>query len=297
MRQGRQSAKTRAKELQLLLGPSLLISIEHLMGIVRPTVRYLMSVVSFKNTVSSQEQQVLKNDVCANLFTLAQWVTPALLLRRRRQQSSSEDNLAKEREGDFASGRSPKTVFSLSGSLPELVLSHTHILLPIVCFVMDSVFPVVFSPEYTACVAQHCGDQNEGQLLAVRVLNDTIVQLAEREMEEFRHLLGCSAWRKRIAEGILNCLVSLQPVVLEAGLETLQRIVVGCPESLGSEVGFVYTSGVFGLLESESTPPVMRRSLLRHVISTFFKPTSVPMSHRSCCVSIDISTLTCSGTS
>ncbi|EKF99265.1 hypothetical protein TCSYLVIO_009814 [Trypanosoma cruzi] len=273
----RQSAKKRAKELQLLMGPSLLISIEHLMCIVRPTVRYLMSVVSFKNTVSSQEQQVLKNDVCANLFTLAQWVTPALLLRRRRKQSSSEDNLAKEREGDFASGRSPKTVFSLSGSLPELdgiEVTHTFYY-QFVCFVMDSVFPVVFSPEYTACVAQHCGDQNEGQLLAVRVLNDTIVQLAEREMEEFRHLLGCSAWRKRIAEGILNCLVSLQPVVLEAGLETLQRIVVGCPESLGSEVGFVYTSGVFGLLESESTPPVMRRSLLRHVISTFFKPTSV----------------------
>ncbi|PWV17934.1 hypothetical protein C3747_15g59 [Trypanosoma cruzi] len=204
------------------------------MGIVRPTVRYLMSVVSFKNTVSSQEQQVLKNDVCANLFTLAQWVTPALLLRRRRQQSSSEDNLAKEREGDFASGRSPKTVFSLSGSLPELDgIEATHTFYyQFVCFVMDSVFPVVFSPEYTACVAQHCGDQNEGQLLAVRVLNDTIVQLAEREMEEFRHLLGCSAWRKRIAEGILNCLVSLQPVVLEAGLENFNGLLWGAPSLL-----------------------------------------------------------------
>ncbi|RNF26188.1 uncharacterized protein Tco025E_01652 [Trypanosoma conorhini] len=269
-----QGAQRRAHELWLRLGPSLLASIEHLMSLVRPSVRYLLSVAAVKEAVSSPEERGLKSDVCTNVFALAQWVTPTSLLKQRRRQPSSGDNAGRERVPEVAPERSLYTGLLRSEPFPDCDGAEiTHPLsYHAACCVVDAVFPVAFSPEFTACVAEHCGDQNEGQLVAVRVLNDTVKGLMDADMEEFRHVLGCSAWRKRIAEGILNCLVALEPAVLEAGLETLQRITAGCPECLGSEVGFVYTSGVFGLLESDSTPHGMRRLLLRHVISTFFAP-------------------------
>ncbi|RNF08691.1 putative brefeldin A-inhibited guanine nucleotide-exchange protein 2 [Trypanosoma rangeli] len=269
-----QGAKRRAQELRLQMGPSLLASVEHLMSLVCSSVRYLMSVASRKDDVSSPEERGLKKDVCANVFALVQWVTPTSWLNRCRRQPLSGGIGGREQEPDVAAERSLRIGFPQSESFPDWDgMETTHLLCyRMACCVMDAVFPVAFSPEYIACVAEYCGDQNEGQLMAVRVLNDTVKNLMETDMEEFRHVLGCSAWRKRIAEGILNCLVSLEPAVLEAGLDTLQRIIVGCPECVGSEVGFVYTGGVFGLLESDSTPHRMRRLLLRHVISTFFTP-------------------------
>ncbi|KEG13338.1 putative brefeldin A-inhibited guanine nucleotide-exchange protein 2 [Trypanosoma grayi] len=279
----RQAAVRRVEELRRTMGPSLLISIEKLLGLVRPAVRYLVTVASLKETAGVQEERTLKNDVSAHLFGLAQWVSPNARPTQQQQQQQQrrtmpEDIRVTERETDAAKEHSSVDGAEQSVPLPECntVVSPIPLWPHVAHVVLEMVVPAAFSPEYISCVAQHCGDQSDGQLVAVRILHDTVKKLASTDLEELRCMLGHATWRRRLMDGILNCLVSLQPAVLDAGLETLHYIVVGCPDCLGSEVGFLYTSGVFGLLESDNTPPAMRRALLRHVVGTFFKTACVP---------------------
>ncbi|CBH13197.1 hypothetical protein, conserved [Trypanosoma brucei gambiense DAL972] len=250
-------AEQRVEELKRLLGPTLLESITHLVGLVRPVVGYLFSIVSVKSATASEDERTTKSDVVSNLFGLAKWYGRTSHLSRCGD-ASVDDSVTLSRSTEF------------DDNVPIHSRSHR-----ILCCVLESVLATSFSPEYTACVAQHCGDRAEGQFLAVRLLKDTVSELCEGSAAELEYVLRHDNWRKRILDGIFNCVMSLRPSVLDAGLETLRRVVTSCPDCLSTEVGSIYCNGIFGLLGSDSTPPFMQRSFLHHIIDTFFQGSAV----------------------
>ncbi|KAG8348324.1 Sec7 domain [Trypanosoma vivax] len=243
-------AKERSTALRSRLGPPFLNSITCLMRLVRHAIQYLVSIISQRVPAPSQEERMLKNDVSANLCVFPQWFSHATHSKQLQSESGGELNMS---------------------SSPEQTVSFVPVVEYVASIVVESVLPSSFFPEYISCIAQHCGDRNEGQHLAVHVLQDIVSLLVENNIRGLERLLKHARWRKNIVEGILGCILSVNPVVLDTGLDILKKIVVACPNYLGTEIGFLYTRGVFGLLESDSTPPAVRRSLLHHVNDTLLE--------------------------
>nr|CCC91958.1 conserved hypothetical protein [Trypanosoma congolense IL3000] len=256
--EARHSAERRAEDLKQRLGPAFLGSITHLMGLLRPVVGFLINVVSIKPSATSEEEKTTKNDAVTNLFGFARWQWRASHLKRHGDPPLDSQSEA---------SRSTEVVDGTDVSQQSY---------RVVCRVVESVLLTSFSPEFMACMAQHCGDNSEGRILAVRLLRDMVSELVDKDVTEMEYVLRHARWRKRVADGILNCVVSVRASVLDVGLEILQRIVVSCPHHLGTEVGFLYSNGIFGLLESDSTPPFVRRALLHHIIDTFFIKSNLP---------------------
>ena len=126
--------------------------------------------------------------------------------------------------------------------------------------------------EAVAALAKHCGDENDGQLLAVKLLTDSITLLAGEDPSALRSLLKRAFHKKAVLNAILVAVVSVHTSVIAAGLAALEAIV---SESLlvgGQELGFLYSNCLLRLLESEHAPNECKLLVIGHYMRVIATP-------------------------
>ncbi|CAJ1017188.1 Sec7 domain containing protein, putative [Leishmania lindenbergi] len=243
----------RVEVLRQQWGPSLVHSVRNIGDVIEPSVKFLASVAAVRAEGAPAPLVALKKGAAQDLFSLCEPLTTAAATGGQAglSKSLSTDNLAAVEETPVSgSSGTPLTWRAAAGE----VLTHLG---------------SSFSADYLAAVAGCCGDGNEGQLLATRLLTDMLQRVAAHDLPLLQCVLQNSRWYRALYNGILNCVASIQPAVLAAGLDALRLLTTTCPEEVGQEVGFLYSNVVLRLLESPNSPHYVKRTIVLHFITTF----------------------------
>jgi hypothetical protein len=130
--------------------------------------------------------------------------------------------------------------------------------------------------EAVVALARHCGDESEGQLLAVRLLTDSVAVLAAEDPFALRSLLRRPFHKKAVLNALLVAAVSVHPTVIAAGLTALEAIAAECLLTAGQELGFLYCNCLLRLLESEYSPIECKLLVISHYLRVISpKPSAV----------------------
>lgn len=298
--------RSRAEAMELLWGPSLVHSIHHIGDVVDPAVSFLVSVAGVRAEGAPAPMVGLKKDAAHDLFALCGVASPTAtplpsvgaarggggggggsngLLTRPSSNGElpsfsgtgiNVNNSNSGTGGAASSGNSNSNAVGAAAATASPV-SVSSAASPAwraaACEVLSS-FGSSYTADYLASVARCCGDSNEGQLLATRLLADMLDYVATHEVALLRCVLRLSRWSRPLYKGILNCVVSIQPGVLAAGLDALRLLTVNCPTQLGQEVGYLYSNVVLRLLESSNTPHYVKRTIVLHFLTTLMSSSS-----------------------
>ncbi|KAG5486800.1 hypothetical protein LSCM4_06265 [Leishmania orientalis] len=238
-------------------GPSLVHSIRNIGSVIEPSVKLLASVAAVRAEGAPAPLVGLKKDAAHDLFSLCELVTAAAA----GGQPGPSKSLS---TGDSTPVATP----------PASVSSATPLAWRAAAGEVLTRLGSSFSADYLAAVARCCGDSNEGQLLATRLLTDMLQCVAVHDLSLLRCVLLESRWYRALYDGILNCVSSIQPAVLAAGLDALALLTTACPMEIGQEVGFLYSNVVLRLLESSNSPHYVKRTIVLHFLTTFMSSSS-----------------------
>lgn len=240
----------RVEALRRRWGPSLVHSVRNIGDVIEPSVKFLATVAAVPAEGAPAPLVALKEDAATDLFSLCEPVTAA---------AGGQASLAKS----VSTCDSPSVV-----AVPVSVTSTTPLAWRAAAGEVLIRLGSSFSADYLAAVAACCGDSNEGELLATRLLTDMLQRAAAHDLPLLRCVLMDGRWHRALYGGILNCVSSIQPAVLTAGLDALGLLTTACPLVIGREVGLLYSNVVLRLLESSNTPHYVKRTIVLHFVTT-----------------------------
>ncbi|CCW64522.1 unnamed protein product [Phytomonas sp. EM1] len=277
-----------AESLRQLWGPFLTYSIAEVGSVLTSIVKFLVEASAIHELGAVAELAAVKLDAQTALFSLG---SSMLLLPKdggkrgidpsgKELNKSMRNTTEQSVEHPTASDTSNENLSSSRHAFsPETPPSSNNLAARCVLLCLG----VSFQAEYITTIAECCGDENDGRLVATRILSDALNSLL-KEKEGcgnalLRRMLQRAKWRRALLQGIVNCIVSLRPVVLCAGLNSLRLLVTSHNTELIKDVGYIYSYCVFPLLESSNSPNHVKKYVLSHLISTFLSSSSdgVPM--------------------
>lgn len=284
-----QYVKERAADLVALWGPALTRSIVNVGSVIPTAVKYIISVASIKHLGTHPELVELRASAQNDLFALADpchttvvSLTSGRSLSRKPSPRSTNPNnelsAGPSAEADVRSGVTTPEVASEAATSKENSQSLPTFgsLLPSWRAAVGTValrIGISYLFEYVTTIAELSGDESVGRLICTRVMSDALHRIASEDPSAPRFITAIPRWQKKLCRGILTCLVSLQPAVLCAALDTLQVMVTHTGDALTPELGLLY-SGLFRLLESDNCPEDVKKHLLLHLLRTFLQPPS-----------------------
>ncbi|CAG9568945.1 conserved hypothetical protein [Leishmania major strain Friedlin] len=242
----------RVEALRRRWGPSLVHSVRKIGDVIEPSVKFLAAVAAVRAEGAPAPLVALKKDAAHDLFSLCEPVTAAA--------AGGQASLAKS----LSTCDSPSVVAAPVSASSATPLARRAAAGEVLIRLGSS-----FSADYLAAVAACCGDNNEGELLATRLLTDMLKCVAAHDLPLLRCVLLDGRWYRALYDGILNCVSSSQPAVLAAGLDALGLLTTACPVVIGREVGLLYSNVVLRLLESSNTPRYVKRTIVLHFVTTF----------------------------
>ncbi|GET86007.1 hypothetical protein, conserved [Leishmania tarentolae] len=240
----------RVDALQRCWGPSLVRSVRNIGDVIEPSVKFLVTVAGVRAEGAPTSLVALKKDAAHDLFSLCEPVTAA----------GGQATLSRS----LSTCEPPSVV-----AAPVSVCNTTTLAWRTAVGEVLTRLGSSFFADYLAAVATCCGDSTEGELLATRLLTDMLQCVAAHDLPLLRCVLLNGQWYRALYGGILNCVSSIQPAVLAAGLDALGLLTTTCPEVIGREVGILYGNVVLRLLESSNTPQYVKRTILLHFLRTF----------------------------
>ncbi|TPP40865.1 Sec7 domain family protein [Leishmania donovani] len=244
----------RVEALRRRWGPSLVHSVRNIGDVIEPSVKFLATVAAVRAEGAPAPLVALKKDAAHDLFSLCEPVTVATTA------AGGQPCLAKS----LSTCDSPSVVAAPVSASSATPLAWRAAAGEVLIRLGSS-----FSADYLAAVAACCGDSNEGELLATRLLTDMLKCVAAHDLPLLRCVLLDGRWYRALYGGILNCVSSSQPAVLAAGLDALGLLTTACPVVIGREVGLLYSNVVLRLLESSNTPQYVKRTIVLHFVTTF----------------------------
>jgi hypothetical protein len=294
--------RSRAEALESMWGPSLTHSIRHIGDVIGPAVRFLVSVAGVRAEGVPAASVELKKDAAHDLFSLCGVASPSATplsssgvaravgvpapgaaTANTNSNPSPPAGLARPASNsELPSFSTVGATNSVSGggaavAVASPVSASSVLPSPAWRAAAGEVLTSIgsnYTADYLAAVARCCGDNGEGQLLSTRLLADMLEYVATHEVPLLRCVLRLSRWSRPLYEGILNCVVSIQPGVLAAGLDALRLLTTTCPTELGQEVGYLYSNVVLRLLESPNSPHYVKRTIVLHFLTALMSHSS-----------------------
>lgn len=253
--------QSRVGAVRQLWGAALVRSVARIGEVVEPAMQWLTSVAGIRTDAATAALLALKKDTANDITSLCSAGVNGL------GRSSSAAEVDSAVGGSYGTGKDADAVNAAAASSPTdsacqvaFKCAATEVLLCLGCS---------FTADRLAAVSRCSGDSTEGHLVSTRLLTDLLQHMAAEEVETLRCILRTGRWARRLYDGILNCIVSIQPSVVMAGLSALHIITKHCPEQLGQEIGFIYSNTVMRLVGSPNSPLYVKQAILSHLISTF----------------------------
>ncbi|CCW72108.1 unnamed protein product [Phytomonas sp. Hart1] len=265
------------ESLRQLWGPSLTYSISEIGSVLPSIVKFLVDTSAINELKAVAELAAVKLDAQSALFSLGS----SMLLLHKDSGKRDGHHLGKElnRNMQHVTAQSielptasdaayeKRRTSSLDNPLSSNNLAARCVLL---CL------GISFQADYITTIAECSGDENDGHLVATRILNDDLCDLLKEKQScgnvLLRIILQRAKWRKALLQGIVNCIVSQRHVVLYTGLNSLRLLVTNLTTELIKEIGYIYSYCVFPFLESGNSPNHLKKCVLSHLISTFLNP-------------------------
>ncbi|KPI88460.1 hypothetical protein ABL78_2422 [Leptomonas seymouri] len=282
--------RRRAKALEALWGPSLTHSIRHIGDVIDPAVTFIVAVAGVRAEGAPAAMGSLKKDAADDLFSLYSVSSPSATSvpsgGASRPSSAVAAGSSPAASGGLARPSSNKQLLNLTMANGSTGAAG-HVASPVS---VGSMTPPAwraaagevliglgssYTADYLAAVARRCGDDNEGQLLSTRLLANMLDFVIAHDVPLLQWVMRLNRWSTALYEGILNCVMSIQPGVLVVGLDTLRRLTMHCPMELGQEVGYLYSNVVLRQLESSNSPHYVKRIIVQHLLTTCTSPSSI----------------------
>lgn len=260
--------------------------------VCRTACGYLIQVASISGSSESLPAHTARNkaDATASLFRLMDLVAPDIhgaTAAGSGKEPEAGDSLRRQSVDERTD---PQRVPS-GGCLAPVDRQSTDRRRSARRCVTQKIMPITLFADFVAAVGRQSGDENEGQLLCVKILQDSILHLcgaatqtgpsseasdtpafaasatsSPAATEQLATLLKSSKHRRCLFNGLLNVLVSVHKSVLRAGLEMLEALLLQ-PASLMyavQEIGFLYSNALLRLLESENSHLEVKAQIVSH---------------------------------